>query len=192
MLFLPAQPESLELPCILQFGSGTQIGAPEIHIGAEGEDGGLGVVGGGGLGVDGGGGGGGGGGGFGGSSHWSSSRSYSFRSRTTYGSSGTSDCDCECGKAMACFQCLLISGGVVVFCLIFGLSVGFGVRNEQMPKSKIATDFYSPGDSRLISFSSFFCNSVHFSVESQATGASFFLVDSAPPLTDQNNFKRWN
>lgn len=57
-----------------------------------------------------------------------------------------------------------------------------------MPKSKIATDFYSPGDSRLISFSSFFCNSVRFSVESQATGASFFLVDSAPPLTDQNNF----
>ena len=57
-----------------------------------------------------------------------------------------------------------------------------------MPKSDIATDFYSPGDSRLISFSSFFCNSVRFSVKSQATGASFFLVDSAPPLTDQNNF----
>ena len=138
----------------------------------------------------GGGGGGGGGGGFGGSSSWSSRRSHSFRNtRSTYGSSGTSeDCDCECGKAMACFQCLLISGFVALFCLIVGLSVGFGVRNQQMPKSKIATDFYSPGDSRLVSFSSFFCNSVRFSVESRATGALFFIVDSVPPLTDQNNF----
>ena len=40
----------------------------------------------------------------------------------------------------------------------------------------------------MISFQSFFCDSVRFTVESQATGASFFLIDSAPPLTYQNNF----
>ena len=86
----------------------------------------------------------------------------------------------------------LISVVTVVFVTIVlvgtGVAVGYAIRNHNMPDSNIATDLYSPGDSRLISFKSFFCNSVRFSVESQGTGALFFLVDSAPPLTDQNNF----
>ena len=132
-----------------------------------------------------GGGGGGGGGGFGrGSRRWST-RNFN---RTNYGHyyrSTSGDCNT---KRTICFISIATTVFLIVVLLIVGVSVGFAVKHQNMPESKIATDFYSPGDSRLISFSSFFCNSVRFSVESQATGASFFLVDSAPPLTDQNNF----
>ena len=85
----------------------------------------------------------------------------------------------------ACCRAILVILGLI---FIIGMGVGFGLRERNRPKSNIATNFYSPGDSRLMSFSSFFCDSVRFSVESEATGAAFFLVDSAPPLTDQNNF----
>ena len=141
----------------------------------------------------GGGGGGGGGGGFGGGyggDSWSTgwrSRGYSFRNRS-YGTSSDSCDDCTCGMPTCSFPVLVVVGVVLVTLLVIGLSVGLGVRARNTPKSDIATDFYSPGDSRLISLSSFFCDSVRFSVESEATGAAFFLVDSAPPLTDQNNF----
>lgn len=40
----------------------------------------------------------------------------------------------------------------------------------------------------MLSFSSFFCESVSFGVESETTAASFFLVNSTPPLTAKNNF----
>ena len=52
----------------------------------------------------------------------------------------------------------------------------------------IATNFFSPGDSRLMSFSSFFCDRVDVQVDSIATGASLFLLDTSPPLSDTSNF----
>ena len=139
------------------------------------------------------GGGGGGGGGFGGGGGWSRSSvgRYSFRSRSYGTSSGSSeDCDCTC-KSCNLATCLLYLVVISVFILfgaaVIGIPVGVGVASQR-PKSDIATNFYSPGDSRLIHLSSFFCERVHFSIKSKATGAAFFLVDSAPPLTDRNNF----
>ena len=142
------------------------------------------------------GGGGGGGGGFGGGGGWSSrSRSsfgrYSFRSKSYGTSSGSSeDCDCDCKSCdlPICLLYLAIAGVLILFvAIVIGIPVGVGVASQR-PKSDIATNFYSPGDSRLIYLPSFFCDNVHFSVESKATGAAFFLVDSVPPLTDRNNF----
>ena len=40
----------------------------------------------------------------------------------------------------------------------------------------------------MLSFSSFFCNSVDIEVDSQGTGATLALLDSPPSLTDQNSF----
>ena len=74
------------------------------------------------------------------------------------------------------FPVLVVVGVVLVTLLVIGLSVGLGVRARNTPKSDIATDFYSPGDSRLISLSSFFCDSVRFSVESRLQVLRFFLL----------------
>ena len=74
-----------------------------------------------------------------------------------------------------CIAILVIALPLLVLIPIYGGSI-----------DGIATDFYSPGDSRLLSFSSFFCDGVNIEVDSQATGTSLALVDSPPPLTDQN------
>ena len=136
-----------------------------------------------------GGGGGGGGGGFGGDSfggEWRSRNRYSFRRSYNYGNAD--DCDCKCGCIPGCIIALIVIGFVSVFILIVGLVIGFSVRAENTPKSNISTNFYSPGDSRLLSFSSFFCESVSLVIESETVSASLLLINSTPPLTEQNNF----
>ena len=54
--------------------------------------------------------------------------------------------------------------------------------------TNVATDFSSPGDSRLQSFSSFFCESVSIELHSTDTSASVTLVSTCPLLTDKNSF----
>ena len=103
-------------------------------------------------------------------------------------SSSRSSGDCDCTLAGFLQTLLALAVVIVIMVPIAAIPIGLGVWSSQRPKSDIATNFYSPGDSRLISFSSFFCESISFSVESKGTGASFFLVDSAPPLTNRNNF----
>ena len=125
-------------------------------------------------------------------SHWSSSRQYSF-GNSGFGTGtggGWEDLECKCSRS--CFLYVLF--GVVLF-LVFGLigigvPVGLRISERQRVESNIATNYYSPGDSRLLSFSSFFCERVRIGVEStlNTTGAEFFIVDSTPLLTDQNNF----
>ena len=53
----------------------------------------------------------------------------------------------------------------------------------------IATDFYSPRDSRLLSFSSFFCKGIKVETNSTATGATIALVNSTPTLANKNSFR---
>ena len=90
----------------------------------------------------------------------------------------------------------IVLGTTIFFVIIFALLVivlplALVLKQDPEPRagsSDLATDFYSPGDSRLLSFSSFFCDSLNIEVDSRATGASLALVNSPPPLTDQNSF----
>lgn len=79
--------------------------------------------------------------------------------------------------------CCCISAFIVPFVVI-------GVLGNANFKSTtdIATNFFSPGDSRVISFSSFFCDGADVKVDSNATGATLYLVDTLPPLSDMNKF----
>ncbi|XP_064392573.1 uncharacterized protein LOC135340180 [Halichondria panicea] len=54
----------------------------------------------------------------------------------------------------------------------------------------ISTDFYSPGDSRLLSLSSFFCDGGSLELSSNSVDAELFLIDdtSIPALNDTNQF----
>lgn len=47
---------------------------------------------------------------------------------------------------------------------------------------------YSPGDTRLVSYDSFFCDSITLRDNSSQTAASIYLITETPPLTDRNNF----
>ena len=74
----------------------------------------------------------------------------------------------------------------------------FGVSNNDSDDSNsvtirptdISTDFYSPGDSRLISLSSFFCDGGYLELSSNSVDAELFLIDdtSIPALNDTNQF----
>ena len=47
--------------------------------------------------------------------------------------------------------------------------------------------FFSPGETRLVSFGSFFCDEVTL-VSNSYTGATLYLITNTPPLTDRNDF----
>lgn len=108
-----------------------------------------------------GGGGGGGGGGF----HSSSSRSSNEK------------IDCPTAIFLSILILLFVAGSI--------FAVVFGRRDSS---SNIATNFYSPGDSRLISFSSFFCDGINLGVNSVNTSATIYVVDTPPSITEVNNF----
>ena len=48
--------------------------------------------------------------------------------------------------------------------------------------------FFSPGDTRLVSFSSLFCESITLSSSSTSTAATIYLVKETPPLEQSNSF----
>ena len=72
---------------------------------------------------------------------------------------------------------LLILLGSVSFVLFYAIDSYLGSQ----------TSTFSPGDSRLVSFSSYFCDGIDVDVHSANTGASVFTVDTPPPLTSQND-----
>ena len=86
--------------------------------------------------------------------------------------------------------CLLFTCGCccVTVCIVAPIALIVSSDVLIFSSTDIATNFFSPGDSRLIQFSSFFCEGVDVKVDSAATGATLFLVDTPPPLSDANNF----
>ena len=48
--------------------------------------------------------------------------------------------------------------------------------------------YFSPGDTRIMSFSSFFCSELTLEDRSNRTGATLYLITDTPPLTDKNSF----
>lgn len=77
-----------------------------------------------------------------------------------------------------------IGGLLSMFILAAGL-IAFSIEyRDQKP----IPSFYSPGDTRLVSYSSFFCAGVTLKENSSSTGASLYLITETPPLDDCNNF----
>ena len=78
--------------------------------------------------------------------------------------------------------------GILVVCMAFlALFILFilslcGVFQKTIPS------FYSPGDTRLVSYNSFFCASITLKDNSSRTAASLYLITETPPLNDHNNF----
>ncbi len=64
------------------------------------------------------------------------------------------------------------------------------MANNDSSDLDISTDFYSPGDSRLLSLSSFFCDGGSLELSSNSVDAELFLIDdtSIPPLNASNQF----
>ena len=85
---------------------------------------------------------------------------------------------------VCCLTCSCLCCCIAAFIVVPPVVIGVLGWN----RNNIATNFFSPGDSRLISFSSFFCDGVDVQIDSVATGATLFLVDTVPPLSDTNNF----
>ncbi len=114
-----------------------------------------------------GGGGGGGGGGFGGGGGGGFS----------YGGGDNFVC------AVFCFVVNLVTMIVVIGALIGG------ILSSRSNSTEIATSFYSPGESRLLFLSSFFCDGGSLELSSSnSVNAELLLVDSTPPLDNTNNF----
>ncbi len=70
---------------------------------------------------------------------------------------------------------------------ILGAIIG-GALSSRQNETAIATNFYSPGDSRLLLLSSFFCDGASLELSSNSVLAMLFMVDLIPPLNDSNNF----
>ena len=87
---------------------------------------------------------------------------------------------CLAYTCACCCACIIVFGAPIA--LIFFIAA------VTPSSTDIATNFFSPGDSRLMQFSSFFCEGVNVKVDSVATDATLFLVDTPPPLSDANNF----
>ena len=108
--------------------------------------------------------GGGGGGGFGGGGYVYSSGSG--------GRGGGNGC-------VSLISCLV----VIVIILAIVLPITLTSRNgSSLPV------FYAPGDTRIVTYSSFFCAGITLTDRSTRTGSSLFLISETPPLTDRNNF----
>ncbi len=85
-------------------------------------------------------------------------------------------------KAVLCFVVNL-----VIVILVIGSLIG-GVLSSRSNSTDISTSFYSPGDSRLLFLSSFFCDGGSLELSSNSVNAELLLVDSTPPLDNTNNF----
>ncbi len=113
-------------------------------------------------------------------------------------SSSDSDGDSSRGSVCTGFVAgVLATLFVLLVCgVIIGVVVGLNKAGESNDDSDddssltIATDFYSPGDSRLLSLSSFFCDGGSLELSSNSVDAELFLIDdtSIPPLNDTNQF----
>ena len=66
---------------------------------------------------------------------------------------------------------------------IFGISWGASGAVRRASRPTIATNQYTPGDTRLHTFPSFFCSAVSLEVDA-SIGASAYLVDTPPQLSE--------
>ena len=82
------------------------------------------------------------------------------------------------------FVCIVLILGVIV--LIIVLPIVLTRRNN----SSVPTDFFSPGDSRLVTYSSFFCDGINLEAGDSrtSTSANIATLSSPPSLTDENSF----
>ena len=92
----------------------------------------------------------------------------------------------KCGQFCKVCNCSLVTA--VLFSLAITLTIIFVPKTTEDLKD-VATHFYSPGDSRLLSFSSFFCKGIKVETSSTATGATIALVNSTPTLANKNSFR---
>ena len=118
-------------------------------------------------------GGGGGGGGFGGGFGGPSGASFGV------GSNGSA-------VGRVCSVVLSIIFIVCAFLVIITPVSVYVSSNRQ--STSIASGLYSPGDSRLLSLSSFFCDGGVLMLTSNTVDADLYRVGSTPPLSDINNF----
>ena len=90
---------------------------------------------------------------------------------------------CICLCIILTFIVILTSG--IVLSSVLPVII---INADSLTTQNIATNFYSPGDSRLMSFSTQSCKSITIKVNSTATGAFLVLTNTTPSLTDQNTF----
>ena len=127
-----------------------------------------------------------GGGGGGGGSRGSWSKRNSFNRNYSSGVHYSVSKEGECSCAVCCVILLAVVLTLAVTALIVGLAIGFGATSPK--PTDIATSFFAPGDSRLVSLSSFFCDGGVLELSANTVDAELFVVDSIPPLNDTNNF----
>ena len=75
---------------------------------------------------------------------------------------------------------------IVVFVLVIVLPITFARRSGSSTESRPV--LYTPGDSRIVSYSPFFCAGITLTDRSVRTGSSLYLIRETPPLTDRNEF----
>ena len=105
-----------------------------------------------------------------------------------------------CGGAspLTCKQNMIVAVVTTVGLLILlglGMGIPFGLligRDRGRCNSGDAAVevpvFFSPGDTRIVPFGSFFCDEVTLVDKGSTTGSTLYLITDTPPLTDQNSF----
>ena len=83
-----------------------------------------------------------------------------------------------------CCLSLICCIAVIVFVLVIVLPITFTRRSGSSTESLPV--FYTPGDSRIVSYSSFFCAGITLTDRSVRIGSSLYLIRETPPLTDRN------
>ena len=75
---------------------------------------------------------------------------------------------------------------ICVIVIMVVIAVPVGITQNRPPD---VPTFYSPGDSRILSYgSTFFCAGITLTDRSARVDSTLYLISDAPPLTDQNNF----
>ena len=76
----------------------------------------------------------------------------------------------------------------VVAILLFIIAIPVSLVNRNSVHIPPAVFMHAPGDTRVVSYSSFFCAGINLTDKSVRTGASLYLITKVPPLTNQNSF----
>ena len=77
---------------------------------------------------------------------------------------------------------------VVVVVGVIGTAIGVNRNSQPSLGTDIATNFWAPGESRILSLSSFFCQGGNLELVSNSVDAEVFVLNTVPPLTETNNF----
>ena len=86
----------------------------------------------------------------------------------------------------------MVVTAVAMFLLVgFILGLVFGIRTstDSTPEPRVPDVLFSYGDTRIVSFGSFFCDEITLvEIELSRTTVNLYLITDTPPLTVQNNF----